>query len=592
MENTMKKLLVYLKDYKKESVLGPLFKLLEATFELIVPLVMAAIIDTGVATGDKSYIMKMCMVLVLLAVIGLTCSITAQYFAAKAAVGFATKLRHALFAHIERLSFTEMDTVGTATLITRMTSDVNQVQNGVNLVLRLFLRSPFIVFGAMVMAFTIDVKAALVFVVTIPLLSIIVFGIMLISIPLYKKVQSALDKVLGITRENLTGSRVIRAFNKEDDEKVHFNENNDLLTRAQIYVGKISALMNPLTYVIINGAIVVLVWTGAVRVDNGYITQGEVVALINYMSQILVELVKLANLIININKSIACGNRIQSIFEMQPSITDGSGQKVDKVQTDTADRSEEAEYAVEFSHVGLTYAGAGDESLTDIDFKVKKGETIGIIGGTGSGKSSVVNLIPRFYDVTSGFIKVDGKDVKDYPLEELRGKIGTVLQKAVLFHGTIRENLKWGNPDATEEDLNRAITVAQAKEVVDNKEGRFDFEIEQGGKNLSGGQRQRLTIARAVVKKPEILILDDSASALDFATDAALRKAIREMEGETTVFIVSQRAASIQHADRIVVLDDGKIVGLGTSEELLESCEVYQEIYNSQFKKQEGGKTA
>ncbi len=592
MENTMKKLLVYLKDYKKESVLGPLFKLLEATFELIVPLVMAAIIDTGVATGDKSYIMKMCMVLVLLAVIGLTCSITAQYFAAKAAVGFATKLRHALFAHIESLSFTEMDTVGTATLITRMTSDVNQVQNGVNLVLRLFLRSPFIVFGAMVMAFTIDVKAALVFVVTIPLLSIIVFGIMLISIPLYKKVQSALDKVLGITRENLTGSRVIRAFNKEDDEKVHFNENNDLLTRAQIYVGKISALMNPLTYVIINGAIVVLVWTGAVRVDNGYITQGEVVALINYMSQILVELVKLANLIININKSIACGNRIQSIFEMQPSITDGSGQKVDKVQTDTADRSEEAEYAVEFSHVGLTYAGAGDESLTDIDFKVKKGETIGIIGGTGSGKSSVVNLIPRFYDVTSGFIKVDGKDVKDYPLEELRGKIGTVLQKAVLFHGTIRENLKWGNPDATEEDLNRAITVAQAKEFVDNKEGRLDFEIEQGGKNLSGGQRQRLTIARAVVKKPEILILDDSASALDFATDAALRKAIREMEGETTVFIVSQRAASIQHADRIVVLDDGKIVGLGTSEELLESCEVYQEIYNSQFKKQEGGKTA
>ena len=592
MENTMKKLLVYLKDYKKESVLGPLFKLLEATFELIVPLVMAAIIDTGVATGDKSYIMKMCMVLVLLAVIGLTCSITAQYFAAKAAVGFATKLRHALFAHIESLSFTEMDTVGTATLITRMTSDVNQVQNGVNLVLRLFLRSPFIVFGAMVMAFTIDVKAALVFVVTIPLLSIIVFGIMLISIPLYKKVQSALDKVLGITRENLTGSRVIRAFNKEDDEKVHFNENNDLLTRAQIYVGKISALMNPLTYVIINGAIVVLVWTGAVRVDNGYITQGEVVALINYMSQILVELVKLANLIININKSIACGKRIQSIFEMQPSITDGSGQKVDKVQTDTADRSEEAEYAVEFSHVGLTYAGAGDESLTDIDFKVKKGETIGIIGGTGSGKSSVVNLIPRFYDVTSGFIKVDGKDVKDYPLEELRGKIGTVLQKAVLFHGTIRENLKWGNPDATEEDLNRAITVAQAKEFIDNKEGRLDFEIEQGGKNLSGGQRQRLTIARAVVKKPEILILDDSASALDFATDAALRKAIREMEGETTVFIVSQRAASIQHADRIVVLDDGKIVGLGTSEELLESCEVYQEIYNSQFKKQEGGKTA
>lgn len=588
----MKKLLVYLKDYKKESVLGPLFKLLEATFELIVPLVMAAIIDTGVASGDKSYIVKMCMVLVLLAVIGLTCSITAQFFAAKAAVGFATKLRHALFAHIESLSFTEMDTVGTATLITRMTSDVNQVQNGVNLVLRLFLRSPFIVFGAMVMAFTIDIKAALVFVVTIPLLSVVVFGIMLISIPLYKKVQAALDKVLGITRENLTGSRVIRAFNKEEDETVHFNENNDLLTRAQIYVGKISALMNPLTYVIINGAIVVLVWTGAVRVDNGYITQGEVVALINYMSQILVELVKLANLIININKSIACGNRIQSIFEMQSSITDGSNQNADKAEKDASDGSKEAEYAVEFSHAGLIYAGAGEESLTDIDFKVKKGETIGIIGGTGSGKSSVVNLIPRFYDVTSGFVKVDGKNVKDYPLEELRGKIGTVLQKAVLFHGTIRENLKWGNPDATEEDLIRAITVAQAKEFVDNKEGGLDFEIEQGGRNLSGGQRQRLTIARAVVRKPEILILDDSASALDFATDAALRKAIRGMEGETTVFIVSQRAASIQHADRIIVLDDGKIVGLGTSEELLESCEVYQEIYNSQFKKQEGGKTA
>lgn len=588
----MRKLLVYLKDYKKESVLGPLFKLLEATFELIVPLVMAAIIDTGVASGDKTYIMRMCMVLVLLAVIGLTCSITAQYFAAKAAVGFATKLRHALFAHIESLSFTEMDTVGTATLITRMTSDVNQVQNGVNLVLRLFLRSPFIVFGAMVMAFTIDIKAALVFVVTIPLLSVIVFGIMLISIPLYKKVQSALDKVLGITRENLTGSRVIRAFNKEEDEREHFNENNDLLTRAQIYVGKISALMNPLTYVIINGAIVVLVWTGAVRVDNGYITQGQVVALINYMSQILVELVKLANLIININKSIACGNRIQSVFEMQSSITDGCSRNMDKPQTTDSDESEDTEYAVEFSHVGLTYAGAGDESLTDIDFKVKKGETIGIIGGTGSGKSSVVNLIPRFYDVTAGSVKVDGKNVKDYSLEELRGKIGTVLQKAVLFHGSIRENLKWGNPDASEEDLINAITVAQAKEFIDNKEGGLDFEVEQGGKNLSGGQRQRLTIARAVVKKPEILILDDSASALDFATDAALRNAIREMEGGTTVFIVSQRAASIQHADRIVVLDDGKIVGLGTSEELLESCEVYQEIYNSQFKKQEGGKTA
>ena len=588
----MKKLLIYLKAYRKEACLAPIFKMLEAVFELFVPLVIKGIIDYGIAAEDRAYCLRMGLLLLLLAVIGLAMATTAQWFSARAAAGFAAKIKQVLMEHIQKLSYTELDTIGTSTLITRMTSDVNQVQTGTNLVLRLFMRSPFIVFGSMIMAFTIDFKAAMIFVITIPLLSVVVFGIMLSSIPLYKKVQSALDKVLGITRENLTGSRVIRAFNKEDDEKVHFNENNDLLTRAQIYVGKISALMNPLTYVIINGAIVVLVWTGAVRVDNGYITQGEVVALINYMSQILVELVKLANLIININKSIACGNRIQSIFEMQPSITDGSGQKVDKVQTDTADRSEEAEYAVEFSHVGLTYAGAGDESLTDIDFKVKKGETIGIIGGTGSGKSSVVNLIPRFYDVTSGFIKVDGKDVKDYPLEELRGKIGTVLQKAVLFHGTIRENLKWGNPDATEEDLNRAITVAQAKEFVDNKEGGLDFEIEQGGKNLSGGQRQRLTIARAVVKKPEILILDDSASALDFATDAALRKAIREMEGETTVFIVSQRAASIQHADRIVVLDDGKIVGLGTSEELLESCEVYQEIYNSQFKKQEGGKTA
>ena len=591
MENTMKKLLVYLKDYKKESVLGPLFKLLEATFELIVPLVMAAIIDTGVATGDKSYIMKMCMVLVLLAVIGLTCSITAQYFAAKAAVGFATKLRHALFAHIESLSFTEMDTVGTATLITRMTSDVNQVQNGVNLVLRLFLRSPFIVFGAMVMAFTIDVKAALVFVVTIPLLSIIVFGIMLISIPLYKKVQSALDKVLGITRENLTGSRVIRAFNKEDDEKVHFNENNDLLTRAQIYVGKISALMNPLTYVIINGAIVVLVWTGAVRVDNGYITQGEVVALINYMSQILVELVKLANLIININKSIACGNRIQSIFEMQPSITDGSGQKVDKVQTDTADRSEEAEYAVEFSHVGLTYAGAGDESLTDIDFKVKKGETIGIIGGTGSGKSTLVQMIPRFYDVTEGSVTVDGRDVRDYKIEELRQKIGMVPQRAVLFRGTIRDNMRVGNELADDVEIMEAVKRAQALEVVEGKPDGLDTMINEGGKNLSGGQRQRLTIARALVRKPQILILDDSASALDFATDARLRKAVRDLK-DMTVFVVSQRAASVMQADRIMVMDDGKLVGIGTHEELMETCEVYREICLSQLSEKEVGRHA
>jgi len=547
---------------------------------------MAAIIDHGVADGDKPYIMKMCLVLVLLAVIGLTCSITAQYFAAKAAVGFSTGLRHALFEHIQKLSFSEMDTVGTSTLITRMTSDINQTQNGVNLVLRLFLRSPFIVFGAMIMAFTIDVKAALVFVVTIPLLSVVVFGIMLVSIPLYKKVQSALDKVLGITRENLTGSRVIRAFNKEDDEITDFNNSNDALTKIQLYVGKISALMNPLTYVIINGAVVVLVWTGAIRVNSGYITQGEVVALVNYMSQILVELIKLANLIININKSIACGNRIQAIFELQPSITDNA---MTPVAEKKAEHSGEVPEVV-FSHVGLTYAGAGEESLTDIDFTVKKGETIGIIGGTGSGKSSVVNLIPRFYDATKGSVQIEGKDVREYSLEELRGKIGMVLQKAVLFKGTIRENMLWGNENATDDAIMQALEVAQAKEFVDKKEGGLDFEIEQGGKNLSGGQRQRMTIARAVVKKPDILILDDSASALDFATDAKLRMAIRDMENKATVFIVSQRAASIMYADKIIVLDDGQIVGMGTHEELLKQCEVYQEIYYSQFKKTEDEK--
>ena len=576
----MRKLLVYLKGYEKEAILGPLFKLLEASFELIVPLVMAAIIDNGVANSDKPYIMKMCMILFLLAVIGLTCSITAQYFAAKAAVGFSTKLRHALFEHIQTLSFSEMDTVGTSTLITRMTSDVNQTQNGVNLVLRLFLRSPFIVFGAMIMAFTIDFKAALIFVVTIPLLSVIVFGVMLVSIPLYKKVQAALDKVLGITRENLTGSRVIRAFNKEADEIENFNASNDTLTRIQLYVGKISALMNPLTYVIINGAIVVLIWTGAVRVNSGYITQGQVVALVNYMSQILVELIKLANLIININKSIACGNRIQSVFEMQSSV-------LDPKEAVSVEKGKEKVPAAEFSHVSLTYAGAGEESLTDIDFVVQKGETVGIIGGTGSGKSSVVNMIPRFYDATRGSVKVNGVDVRDYTLEDLRSRIGMVLQKAVLFKGTIRENLLWGNENATDEELMQALTIAQAKEFVDKKEGGLDFMIEQGGKNLSGGQRQRMTIARAVVKKPEILILDDSASALDFATDAKLRMAIRDMEEKATVFIVSQRAASIMFADKIIVLDDGEIVGMGTHEELLKQCEVYQEIYYSQFPKTE-----
>ena len=527
--------------------------------------------------------MKMCLVLVLLAVIGLTCSITAQYFAAKAAVGFSTKLRHALFEHIESLSFAEMDEVGTSTLMTRMTSDVNQVQNGVNLFLRLLLRSPFIVFGAMIMAFTVDVKAALVFVVAIPLLSIVVFGIMLVSIPLFKKVQGALDGVLGITRENLTGSRVIRAFNKEETEIGKFNERNDALTKIQLYVGRISALMNPATFVIVNMATLVLIWKGAIRVDNGFITQGEVVALVNYMSQILVELVKLANLIININKSIACGNRIQTILELQPSVTD---EKAISAQNNS---SMDSSYAVEFDHVGLAYGKVKEEALTDIHFSVKKGQTIGIIGGTGSGKSSVVNLIPRFYDVTSGSVKVNGKDVREYTLSDLRGKVGTVLQKAVLFKGTIRENLQWGNPDATEEEMQQALAVAQAKEFVDTKEGGLDYEIEQGGKNLSGGQRQRLTIARAVVKKPEILILDDSASALDFATDAKLRMAIREMEGEMTVFIVSQRAASLQYADQIIVLDDGHIAGMGTHQELLQNCEVYQEIYYSQFKREAGG---
>ncbi len=588
----MKKLLVYLKDYKKESVLGPLFKLLEASFELIVPLVMAAIIDTGVAAGDRPYIMKMCVVLVLLAVIGLTCSITAQYFAAKAAVGCATGLRHALFAHIESLSFAEMDTAGTATLITRMTSDVNQVQNGVNLVLRLFLRSPFIVFGAMIMAFTIDVKAALVFVVAIPLLSVVVFGVMLVSIPLYKKVQAALDQVLGITRENLTGSRVIRAFNKQEDEQAAFHDKNDVLTRIQLYVGKISALMNPLTYIIINGAIVVLIWTGALQVNNGVITQGEVVALVNYMSQILVELVKLANLIININKSVACGNRIQAVFEMEPSIPRTAAQPAEDSGKQPEEKNSGAGArvpAVEFLHVGLEYAGAGEEALHDIHFTAERGETIGIIGGTGSGKSSVIHLIPRFYEATSGAVKVNGKDVREYTLEELREKVGIVMQKAVLFKGTIRENLKWGNPSATEEELTEALAVAQAKEFVDEKEGQLDYLIEQGGRNLSGGQRQRLTIARAIVKKPEILILDDSASALDFATDARLRSAIAKMSGSMTVFIVSQRAASLMHADKIIVLDDGEIVGMGTHEQLLATCEVYQEIYDSQFKKASGG---
>lgn len=573
----MRKLLRYLKDYKKESILSPLFKLLEASFELLVPLVMAAIIDIGIGHTDKAYIVRMCGILILLAAVGLTCSITAQYYAAKAAVGFSTKVRHELFAHIQMLSFSEMDTLGTSTMITRMTSDINQVQSGVNLVLRLFLRSPFIVVGAMVMAFTIDSKAALVFVVTIPLLSVAVFGIMLISIPLYKKVQMGLDEVLGITRENLTGSRVIRAFNKESAEIEKFDDSNDALIKVQLFVGKISALMNPLTYIIVNGAIIALIWTGAVRVNAGYISQGEVVALVSYMSQILVELVKLANLIITVTKAIASGNRVQSVFEMQTSMLDGE-EKLDNKQKDT-----DEEYMVTFEHVCMIYKGAGAEALTDINFKVRKGQTVGIIGGTGSGKTSIVNLIPRFYDVSAGRILVDGKDVRDYKIKDLRDKIGVVLQKAVLFQGTIRDNLRWGKKDATEEELNRALEVAQAKDFVEEKEGKLDAAIEQGGGNLSGGQKQRITIARAVIKEPKILILDDSASALDYATDAALRKTIREMKAKPTVFIVSQRAASILYADQIIVLDDGKMVGLGTHDTLVKQCAAYKEIYYSQF---------
>ncbi len=573
----MKKLLVYLKDYKKESVCAPLFKMLEATFELFVPLVMAAIIDNGIANRDMPYVLRMGVLLIALGLIGLVCSITAQYFAAKAAVGFSTRLKHALFEHIQSLSFTEIDTLGTSTMITRMTSDANQVQNGVNMVLRLFLRSPFIVFGAMIMAFTIDVKAAMIFVVTIPLLSVVVFGIMMITMPMYKKVQAYLDRVLGTTRENLTGARVIRAFNKEQEEIDSFEEKNSALANMQLFVGKISALTNPVTYVIINVATLVLLYTGAIRVDAGTITQGEVVALVNYMSQILIELVKLANLIITITKALACANRIESVFEIQ------SGMEWEQK---TGSKTQEKEYVVDFDHVSLTYAGASAESLTDIDFKVKKGETIGIIGGTGSGKSSLVNMIPRFYDATKGQVRIDGKDVREYSMEELRQKIGVVLQKAVLFQGTIRENLLWGKTDATEEELNRALETAQAKEFVDQKEGRLDAMVAQAGKNLSGGQRQRLTIARALVGNPEILILDDSSSALDYATDAALRKAIRGMGKDMTVFIVSQRASSIQYADQIIVLDDGGMVGLGTHEQLLENCEVYQEIYYSQFPKE------
>ena len=579
----MKKLLIYLKAYRKEACLAPIFKMLEAVFELFVPLVIKGIIDYGIAAEDRAYCLRMGLLLLLLAVIGLAMATTAQWFSARAAAGFAAKIKQVLMEHIQKLSYTELDTIGTSTLITRMTSDVNQVQTGTNLVLRLFMRSPFIVFGSMIMAFTIDFKAAMIFVITIPLLSVVVFGIMLSSIPLYKKVQSQLDRVLGITRENLTGVRVIRAFNKEEEEISHFKAENEQFTRLQTFVGKISALMNPLTFVIVNSAILVLVWTGAWRVEGGILTQGAVVALVNYMSQILVELIKLADLIINITKAVACGNRIQKVLEVEPSMENGSKECIEEKRTPAN--------AVDFNHVSLTYSGAGAPSLTDIDLHVKTGQTIGIIGGTGSGKTSVVNLIPRFYDATQGNVLVFGKPVKEQDMESLRIQIAVVPQKAVLFAGTIRENMKWGKEDATDEEIMEALTIAQAAEVVQKKEGGLDAFVEQGGKNLSGGQRQRLTIARALVRKPRILILDDSASALDFATDAALRKAIREMKNAPTVFIVSQRTSSIRFADQILVLDDGKSVGVGTHDELLTTCSVYKEIYDSQYKKTDGKKS-
>ena len=568
------KLLVYLKDCKKEVVLAPLFKLLEACFELFVPLVIASIIDKGIPNEDMGYIGKMGLCLLALAIIGLVFAITAQFFAAKAAVTFSTKLRQALFEHIQGLNFTNIDKAGTSTLITRMTADVNQCQNGVNMVLRLFLRSPIIVFGAMIMAFTIDVKSALIFVVAIPVLAVIVFGIMLITMPLYKKVQSSLDAVLGTTRENLTGIRVIRAFHQEKKEEERFKEQKAVLAAAQVHVGKISAIMNPLTYVIVNGAIIALIYTGAIQVNVGNLTQGDVVAIINYMSQILVELVKLANLIVLVSKAMASADRVAAIFDI-------TNEEI--VPEKEHEVTGEVPF-LEFDHVSVTYAGAGDETLHDMHFTVNKGDTIGIIGGTGSGKSSLVNLLPGFYPATGGTIRLEGKDIKAIPEDELRERMGIVPQKAVLFKGTIRSNLQWGKQDATDEEMWKAIDLAQAREVVEGK-GGLDGEIAQNGKNLSGGQRQRLTIARALVRQPEILILDDSASALDYATDAKLRAALRTLEGETTIFIVSQRASTIMHADKIIVLDDGEVAGLGTHEELLASCEVYQEIYYSQYEK-------
>ena len=580
----MKRLMMYLKDYKKESILAPLFKLLEAFFELLVPLVMANIIDYGISNRNMGYIGKMGLLLLLLGVVGLASSITAQFFAAKAAVGFSTKLRQALFNHIEDLSFTDIDKAGTSTMITRMTSDVNQVQSGINMTLRLFLRSPIIVFGAMIMAFTIDVKCALIFVVAIPLLSVVVFGIILSTIPMYKKVQSKLDQVLGITRENLTGVRVIRAFHQEAKEADRFRENNEALSAMQIFVGKISACMNPVTYIIVNGAIIALIYTGAVQVNIGNLSQGEVVAIINYMNQILVELVKLANLIVTMTKALACAERVASVFDIG-----ADAAYVGAQDQELADKVDKSAPFLDFKHVSLTYQGAGAPTLQDMNFTVNRGDTVGIIGGTGSGKTSLVNLIPGFYPATEGEILLEGRDIRTMSDEELRGRIGVVPQKAVLFKGTIRSNLQWGKPDATEEEMWKALELAQASEVVDGKPGKLDATVAQNGKNFSGGQRQRLTIARALVRNPEILILDDSASALDYATDAKLRAAIRTLEDKTTTFIVSQRASTIRHADKIIVLDDGEIAGMGTHDELLKDCTVYQEIYYSQYPEQRGG---
>lgn len=600
--NTMFKITNYLKEYKKESIIAPLFKMLEASFELFVPLVMAAIVDIGIRNQDTGYILKMGAILVVLAIIGLTCSIIAQYFAAKASVGFGKSVRKDLFAHINSLSYAEIDKAGTSTLITRMTNDINQLQSGVNMFLRLFLRSPFIVFGAMVMAFTVDVKAAWVFVVAIPLLSIVVFGIMLYSIPLYQKVQKALDHVLLMTRENLVGARVVRAFCRQEDEEQDYREGSDTLLQIQTFVGKISAVMNPVTYIIVNAAIISIIWIGGVQVDVGNLTQGEVIALVNYMSQILVELVKLANLIILLTKAFACSKRVGEIFAMQPSVVEPVGdmkdddsknskmlKKTDQLNT-TGKQLKTTDDKVVFKNVTFTYEGAKEPALSNLSFTVKKGQTIGIIGGTGCGKSTLVNLIPRFYDVTEGEVLVDGVNVKDYTFDGLRSSVGVVPQKAVLFNGTIADNMRWGKVDATKEEMEKAISIAQGTDVVASKKDGLEEVLLQGGKNLSGGQRQRLTIARALVKEPQILILDDSASALDFATDAKLRKAIKEETQDMTVFIVSQRASSIKHADQIIVLEDGEMAGIGTHDELLKTCEVYQEIVKSQDDSQRGNK--